>query len=230
MLVLRLSQVRARAWRGYTKNKSGFLPKRMSWMEQEAAADFGRMNEACDDRIEYTDVYRSARYQIECIRRAPATKRRLYAPPTKSGHNFGWSFDAKIDETLENFRRSKNGELMAAGRDRQSLIRWMKKYGFSGIKKESWHFNHLEGHGSTVKKIDALYGQELALDNKDVQTALNKLLKSQIEPLEIDGMLGPKSGAAAALSDKVLGLQDRGAFGAWFRRVLAGATATIKEV
>jgi len=228
MLVLDLTQVKARAWRGYTKNRTGFLPKRMSWMEPETAFDFMRMNEACNHLIEYTDVYRSSRYQIECIKRATEGKRRLYAPPTKSGHNFGWSFDAKIEETLENFRHSKDPQLIVAGRDRQALIRWMKKYGFTPIKKESWHFNHLDGHSTTVKKIDAII--DLTLDNEDVQRALNKLLGDRIEPLKIDGMLGPISGQAALVADKILATNDQGAFSLWFRRVLAGATVTIKEV
>lgn len=230
MLDLQLSQVKARCWRGYHKNKTGWLPKRMSWMEPEAATDFERMNEACGHRIEYTDVYRSSRLQIQAIKTA-TKKRRLFAPPTKSGHNFGFSFDAKISETLENFRKSKVPELVIAGRDRQSLVRWMMRFGWSGIKKESWHFNHLGSHGSTVKKIDAVYGAKLALNNEDVQRALNKLVGQRLaEPLAIDGILGTKSGEAASLSYDILGYDDQGAFSGWYRRLLAGATATITEV
>lgn len=230
MLVLSLSQVKARCWRGYYKNKTGWLPKRMSWMEPEAAVDFERMNEACGHRIEYTDVYRSPRIQIQAIKTA-TKKRRLFAPPTKSGHNFGFSFDAKITETLENFQKSKVPELTIAGRDRQSLIRWMMRFGFTGIKKESWHFNHLGTHASTVKKIDGVYGQEMILSNDDVQQALNKLVGQRLaEPLAIDGILGTKSDKAASLAYDILGHDDQGAFSGWFRRLLAGATATIKEV
>lgn len=229
MVVLNLKQVRARAWSGYTKNTSGWLPRRMTWLEPRAAEDFEKMNEACGHLIEYTDVFRSARYQIECIKNNPH-KKRLYAPPTKSGHNFGWSVDVAINETIKNFKESRDNEIRVAGMDRQSLGRWMKRFGWTGIKKESWHFNHLDGHNTTVKKIDALYLQDLTLDNEAVQRALNILLAGKMEPLKIDGMLGPVSGEAGCLADKILNTDDRGVFGAWFRRVLAGATATINEV
>lgn len=230
MLVLKLKQARLPAWRGYTANKSGFLPRRMSWMQPAAADDIGRMMAACGDAIEVTDGYRSVAYQIESIARQKA-KQRLFAPPTKSGHNFGWSIDVKISETLENFRASDSAEIRAAGRDRASLVRWMARFGWSGIRKESWHFNHLEGYASTVKRIDAQYGAALALDNEDVQRALNELVGKKLdEPLVVDGILGIKTSAAAKVADGILNTNDHGAFSAWFRRVLAGATAKIEEV
>ena len=200
-------------------------------MEPAAAADFQRMNEACGHRIEYTDVYRSTLTQILSIQSATKNKKRLYAPPTRSGHNLAFSFDAKIDETLENFSGSKVTELIIAGRDRQSLGRWMKVYGFTGISNEAWHFNHLGEHESTVKKIDAVYGPSLNLDNEDVQRALNALLGKRLKiPLAIDGSLGSKSHDAAILAQDILGLKDNGSFSPWFRRLLAGATVVIEEV
>ena len=135
MLTLKMSQVKARVWRGYYKNTSGWLPPRMAWLEPSAARDFGRMNEACGHRIEYLDVYRSALTQIRCIRGATERKRRLYAPPTKSGHGFGWSIDIAVDETLENFKRSGDSTLVTASRDYQSLCRWLRRFGWSGIRK-----------------------------------------------------------------------------------------------
>ena len=231
MLNLSLSQVRARCWKGYHKNTSGWLPKRMSWMEPAAAAAFLKMNEACDNLIEYTDVYRSARTQILAIQRAAPKKKRLYAPPTKSGHNFAFSYDASIPNTLKNFTNSGVSEIRVAGRDRQALGRWMKQFGWTGIGTEAWHFNFLDGHDSTVKKIMAVYGPALALDNEDVQLAMNMLVAKKLrEPLAIDGILGPKSHEAAVMAQVVLGCQDNGSFDPWFRRLLAGATVTIEEV
>jgi hypothetical protein len=198
-------------------------------MEPEAADSLAKMMAACGNRIEVTDGFRSVLYQIESIREQK-TKRRLFAKPTKSGHNFGFSIDIKIAETLENFRKSKIPELVAAGRDRAALVRWMKKFGWTGIKKESWHFNFLGEHESTAKKIEALYAKDFELDNEGVQKALNKLVGSELEePLELDGVLALKTSAAAKIADKVLNLNDRGAFSAWFRRVLAGATMEIQE-
>lgn len=231
MLKLRLSQVRARCWKGYYKNTSGWLPKRMSWMEPEAAVAFRKMTEACDHRIEFTDVYRSARTQMLAIQSAAPKKKRLYAPPTKSGHNFAFSVDVSIDNTLKNFRKSGISELIVAGRDRQSLGRWMKQFGWTGISTEAWHFNYLQDHPSTVKKIAAVYGDILVLENADVQRALNMLLGKKLpEPLAIDGILGPKSSEAALLAQSLVGYADNGSFDPWFRRLLAGATVTIEEV
>lgn len=225
MLTLRLSQVRARAWRGYGQE---WLANRVSWLEPEAATTFTKMNTACGNRIEYTDLYRNTIAQILAIKNADKDKRRLYAPPTKSGHNFGFSCDVAIKETLENFQKSKVTELVVASRDRQSLGRWMKDFGWTGIASETWHFNHLGAHESAVKKIDALY--DLTLTNEDVQRGLNALLGPKIKPLAIDGQLGPKSHEAALLAVKVLGYEDQAGFTPWFRRLLAGATAVIEEV
>lgn len=230
LLVLKLKQARLPAWRGYTANKSGFLPRRMSWMQPDAADDLARMMEACGDRFEVTDGYRSVAYQIESISRQKH-KRRLFAPPTKSGHNFGWSIDVKIAHTLENFRSADDAEIRAAGRDRAALVRWMARFGWTGIRKESWHFNHLAGHVSTVKRIEAQYAAAMALDNADVQRALNALVGKKLdEPLVVDGILGTKTSSAARVAEHILNTNDRGAFSAWFRRVLAGATAKIEEV
>jgi hypothetical protein len=110
-------------------------------------------------------------------------------------------------------------------------VRWMKRFGWTGIKKESWHFNFLGEHETTIKKIEALYGHKLVLDNEQVQQALNKILRHELEePLVIDGQLGVKSNSAAKLADRLLGVNDRGAFSIWFRRVLAGAAVELKEV
>lgn len=231
MLVLQLSQVKARASRKYHKNRTGWLPKRMSWMEPEAATEFERMTKTCDHRITFTDIYRSCMTQILAIRRASKRKRRLYAPPTKSGHNFAFSYDVDVEETLENFRKSRVPELMAASRDDQALGRWMLQFGFSGIRKERWHYNHLGDHASTVKKIEAVHGADLALDNEDVQRALNRLVGKHLKhELNIDGMLGMKTTDAARLAYPILGYDDQGEFSGWFRRLVAGATVKIEEV
>ena len=198
---------------------SDFLPSHMSWLEPEAAQASNKMMEACGNLIEVVECYQSV---IE-----HAGKRST--PPTRSGHNFAFSIDIKVKETLKNFRKSGDSELFAAGRDRPSLVRWMKRFGWTGVKKESWHFNFLGDHGTTNKKIESLYGPKFVIDNFQVQMALNKILDLD-EPLKIDGCIGPKTGTAGREADRLLGLNDRGAFSLWFRRVLAGAAVELKEV
>lgn len=229
MLVLKLTQTKVRAWSGYTANRTGWLPARMSWMQPEAAKALREMQEACGHVMEFTDAYRRVMFQIRCIQGASERKRRLYAPPTKSGHNFGWSVDINVADTLAAFRAAGKPELVSAGQNRHALGLWMSQFGWTGIRSENWHFNHLAGHASTIARIDAEYGEAMKLDNADVQRALNALMPKE-KPLNIDGELGTKSSAAAKKADKILGTKDNGAFSAWFRRVLAGATATIVEV
>lgn len=229
MLTIPLSQVQAPAYSGY-KAKDGFLPKAMSWLEPEAAVSFRRMVGDSGGLIRFTDVYRSVVYQIQCIQRAPKEKRRLYAPPTKSGHNFGMSVDVALEETLDNFKKSGDSELVVAARNMDSFRRWMLVYGFTPIKNESWHFDYLGKYDTCVQKIEAVYGKALRPDNAAVQVALNTLVgKSLPAPLKVDGVLGLKSSEAAKIADKVLGTEDNGSIGAWFRRVLAGSAATIEE-
>jgi hypothetical protein len=227
MLELELVKTKVKCWSGYTLNRTGFLPPRMSTMQPDASAALLEMQEACGWRMEFTDAYRSVLFQIECIKGASERKRRLYAPPTKSGHNFGWSIDVAVAETLKSFSRSGDVELRTAGKDRHSLSLWMRQFGWSGIKKESWHFDFLDGHRTVLQRIDAVYGSALQISNHDLQRALNKLLDCN---LVVDGALGPKSHREMIRADRVLGTDDKANAGPWFRRVLAGATAVIKEV
>ena len=223
MLTIRMCQVRARKADGMA------MAPRQTWLEPAAATAFTRMNGACGQRIAYNDVYRSTLAQILGIRNASKDRKRLYAPPTKSGHNFGFSLDLAIAKTLENFRKSGQPDLVVASRDRAALGRWMAGFGWTGIESENWHFNFLDGRQSAVKKIDEVYGQQLRLDNIDVQRALNRLLKLD-KPLATDGQLGPLTREAAARAREQLGYDDEGEFDPWFRRLLAGATVTIEEV
>jgi len=231
-MIIELAQIDARSWRGY-KGNGGTLPKRMSWLEPKAAAAFKKMSEACGRRMEFTDVYRSVFYQVQCINGATEAKRRLYAPPTKSGHNFGMSVDVAVDETLENFTRSGVEELIVAGRDVAALGRWMLQFGWSPISRERWHFDFLDGAKTALSRIDAAYGRAMVLDNLGVQRALNAFVGTSLPAALVeDGSLGPKTAHACEVADKILGAgpQHASEVSPWFRRLLAGVTAQIKEV
>jgi hypothetical protein len=95
------------------------MPSSVTWFEPEAADKFRLMQEACGYRMQFTDIYRSAKYQARARARAKGSKKyRLLAPPSKSGHNFAWSFDLAVKETLLAFRHSGVAELIAAGQNR----------------------------------------------------------------------------------------------------------------
>lgn len=230
MITLHLVQAKVKAWSGYTANRTGFLPSRMSWFEPEVAAALEEMQEAAEWRFEFTDGYRSPEYQLEAIRKASKTKRRLYAPPTKSGHNFGWSIDVAVDETMKNLSMSSKPELVVAGQSRDSMARFMSRFGFTGIRGERWHFNHLRGYASTTKRINALFGSKFNYDNADLQRMLNQWMGSQ---LKIDGDVGQKTRAVIKKAQRrleiVKGVEVTGNPDEWTKRLLAGMTLKVEK-
>lgn len=239
---IKVRQVEAQAWEGYgikTKlgrgdnKKAKKMPARVSWLEPDAADSFMAMQIASHFLMQFTDIYRRVQFQIDARIKAKGSKKyRLLAPPTKSGHNFGWSFDLAVKETLLAFRASGIPELIAAGQNRASLGEWMKQFGWTGIRSESWHFNFLGEHRSTVAKIDALYGDKLSLTDHELQMCLNDLLGRSIKPLTVDGIIGKRTIAACIKAYPKLDLNEVEARSTskWFRRVLAGATAELVDV
>lgn len=230
MITIRLAQAKLKVWSGYTANRSGYLPSRMSWLEPDAAADVTRMQEAAEWRFEFTDGYRSPMYQLQCIENASAKKRRLYAPPTKSGHNWGWSLDVAVKETLANLKASSNPRLQIAGQSRDAMARFMAEYGWTGIRSENWHFNHLGQHKSTVAKINALYGSQFAYDSHELQRQLNAFLGMS---LEIDGIVGKNTRKAISKAQRRLaaaGVKATGEADDWTKRLLAGMTMKVEKL
>jgi hypothetical protein len=109
----------------------------------------------------------------------------------------------------------------------------MLQFGWTGIRKETWHFNYLGDFTRTTLKVNAKYGDAFKLSDHDVQRCLNALLEGKLErPLAVDGMLGKKSLAAAKMAGAELDLSrpEWSSFNAWFRRVLAASTAVLVDV
>ncbi len=223
---MKLAYVRARPSRVYTANKSGVLPQRMALLQPDAAKAFNDMVAASVGQMTFTDVYRSVLYQIDCIKGATPVKRKLFAPPTKSGHNFGLSIDVDIDETLENFSRVP--ELAVHGKSRDALAAWMKQFGWDGISTERWHFDFRRPYALVTEKIAALYGKGFALDGLELQRCLNALLPDA--KLVEDGVVGSRTKAAVERARTVLCLDQGQGADAWFQRVLAGATARVEVI
>lgn len=227
MINLRLVYVRARASRVYTANKTGLLPQRMALLEPAAAVAFNNMTAAASGLMAFTDVYRSVQYQIECIKGASPVKRKLYAPPSKSGHNFGMSIDVDIAETLENFSKSDHQDLVAASKSRDTLAKWMEQFGWRGIGSEAWHFDFRGDYALVTERILAVHGKGFALDNVELQVALNTLVNAG---LTADGVLGSKTTAAVTRARDILCIDQGTGADAWFQRVLACATAKLEVV
>jgi len=200
------------------------LPPEISWLQPDAARAYDEMQKACGHRLILLDAFRPVLAQIECNR---GNDQRKHATPTKSGHNFGWSFDVDFKNTILQFARSGSPELMAASRDRNAVARWMLQFGWYAVKNEGGHFDFLTSFPTVLARIDTMYGEGFALTNHDVQRALNKLVGSN---LEIDGDLGMNTHEQMLKADRILDVDDRGDASQWWRRVLAGATAEIVEV
>lgn len=234
MFKLQLVYVKAPAFTGY-KSAGGVLAQRISLLEPKAAAAFTRLVADSDGLITFTDVYRSTLTQIDSIARATKEKKRLYAPPTKSGHQYGMSIDVAIDESCARLKTSAKKDLKEAGASRDMLAAFLLRYGFHGIKSERWHFDFLDGHKYVTERINAVHGKSFALDDVAVQRALNRLAAMNIgyvlaEPLAEDGVHGKKTLAAVAAARPRLGILDGAGADAWFRRVLAGATSEVEIV
>ena len=142
-------------------------------------------------------------------------------------HVFGWSLDVDVSACLSAFLASGNRELVAAGRDRQSLSRWLRQFGWHEAKSPRGHYDILGGHRTILSRIDSVYGADLVLDNVGVQRALTRVTG---EKLPDDGVLDTRCDYAAKLADGIMGTGDNGAFSAAFRRELAIAAAEIIEV
>lgn len=216
MLRIRLRPTRIRAQLG---REQALDPR----LEPEAGVAYEAMNEACGEALVAHSAFVSVIDHVHgACGCAPA--------PTRCGHNYGLSVDLDLDTSLANLRDSGVGELVAAGRNPAALGRWTRKFGWSQNRRRPWHLNYLASHGTLFERIETEFAPWLRLDNAGVQRALNELLVNKLsESLVIDGILGPETGAAAKLTEPVLGVREPNAFGVWFRRVLAAATAEITE-
>ena len=140
---------------------------------------------------------------------------------------FGWSLDIDARATMAAFTSTRSPDLIVAGRDMQSLCRWLARFGWRQSRAHIGHFDILDGHRTVNARVQARYDRDLVLDNGDVQRALSRL--SGLD-LEVNGILDSRCDQAAAIVDRALGTGDNGSFSIAFRRALAVASAEIVEV
>ena len=222
MLTLALRRVRIRAWSGFKGADDGFLPADCCLLQPDAAESLKEIQDACGQSVTFKAAFTSVASHLLAVSKGVD---RDYARPTQSGHNFGMSLDVAVDETLAAFMASKRPDLMTAGRDLGSFGRWLRQFGWQGVKAETGHFDHLAGHETVLARITSLY--DFSLDNFGVQRALNKITGGD---LEINGVLDQAVDDEAVKAYKVMGYDDKFAFSSRFRRLLAGATSEVVEV
>ena len=78
--------------RGVYKTRDGMLPKRMCYLHPDAIRSFYQLQRYTDFKLRYSDIFRKP----ESSFLARKEKGRSVAPPGKSGHNYGVSFDIDV--------------------------------------------------------------------------------------------------------------------------------------
>jgi hypothetical protein len=172
------------------------LPMRMARLHPDAAAAFHAAETALGQRIRVSDMFRTAEQSLQAMQEKSGVQ-----PPGFSLHNYGIAIDVAVDAMLPAFRG-----------DKITLDAFMRGFGWYCHRKdnkrgsEDWHYNYLGSEGPALiaqyspkssntsaaadARIQALYGPELKLDEKEVQECLAFL---KLYSGEIDGKIGPRS-------------------------------------
>jgi hypothetical protein len=200
MMKLRLTAL-APTTRGIYNTRAGpdTLPERFRYLHPDAAAGFVAL-EAATGGLVYSDILRSAEESLH----AAQTKRGVQ-PPGFSGHNFGFSVDVAVEETMK-----------LRGWDYAKLVATMEAYGWHCHRRdgargyrlsEHWHFNFFGAAsakylkttigGSWASPLEALvldtYEEAFRLTDAELQACLKKL---GMYAGDVDGQVGPLTRAA----------------------------------
>lgn len=200
----------------------GRMFARALWLHPDAARAFATASESLAPLV-CSDIYRSAEASLRAAR-----EKRGVQPPGFSGHNFGVSIDVRVDEMLRVTGLSYPDFCRAMERRRWYPYRRDHSRGF-----EDWHFNWVpetadaalgERRWDRVAEhvIQHLYGPDLALTPKEIQS---ELLKLRFYRGQVDGILGPLSAEAVRAFQRAWGLVDDGDPGPKTQRTLAFVAA-----
>ena len=198
-------------------NKQGVLPSRMRFLHPDVYTGFVPIA----DVVVLTDMFRSADSSLWAIR-----NKRGAQPPGRSGHNYGFCGDLDVDATLK----------LGSFKSKRALDEWMESHGWYCHRRdhrrgpEDWHYNYAitpkqgERYTSTAleRKIIKVYGSQLKLTKKEIQSAL---LQLHMYHGNIDGLLGPLSQEAVRVFQRAWGLAVDGMPGKNTQRTLAYVTA-----
>ena len=176
----------------------------------------------------FSDIFRSAESSLAAVEAGRGAQ-----PPGFSGHNFGFSVDVAVDETLK-LRKWTYDQLL----NTLALHGWhcFRRDKIRGA--EDWHFNYLgtDAFSSNIllglkngawavaaeAVIQRYYGDKLTLDKFQIQRCLSKL--GMYRGL-IDGDLGALSRQAAGAFGRAWNVPAD--FGVKFQRTLAYVSAEL---
>lgn len=215
---------------GIYGTKKDQFPTRMSRLHPDAAAAFQAAEADLKQRIRVSDMFRTAEQSMQAREEKSGVQ-----PPGYSLHNYGIAIDVAIDAMLQGLKCSKS--MLDA---RMTAFGWYchRKDGNRG--SEDWHYNYLGPNGQALinqyspkstntsaaaeSRIQALYGPELKLDEKEVQECLAFL---KLYSGEIDGKIGPRSQQSIKAFQRAWKLPETGAVDSKTERTLAYVACSI---
>lgn len=214
------------------------MPDHLRWLHPSAARSF---LEDLADFVVVSDMLRSAESSLEAVRRG-----RGALPPGYSGHNYGFSIDIAIIESMHRAGFATKADFDA----------YMNRKGWFCHRMdhrnghEAWHYNYLgDGYtdadgtcnsarrrfalnggntnGHLQSKIRRIYGKQMALTTIGAQVALAEM---RLYKGAIDGIFGSRSQEALRMFQRSIDLKATGKLDARTMRTLAFVTCTVKEV
>ncbi len=187
--------------KGIYKTHDGNLPSRLLYMHEGAIADFYRLQKSTDFNLVYSDIFRKP----ESSFLARKSKGAMVAPPGKSGHNYGLSFDVDVEKAIALLTTPDNPRNVRILRlqDYFASYNWypLRSVRDKLMKKnkpvtEEWHFNH--GHGLIADWIEERYGK-ITLSVEHLQGILIQL---GYNAYPVDGIFGRQTQKALKMFQK----------------------------
>jgi len=207
--------------RGVYRTHDGMLPRRMRLIHPSAYDDLKHLQEATKYQLVYSDMFRTFKASMLARKRKPG----LVAFPGYSGHNFGISIDLAIEPCLEALSEMHD---LVPPEPALSDLRWvLRRYNWTPIRSEPWHFNHSEGLSHALPWINETYGAHFNLTTWEIEAALFEL---GYNTYPIDGILDGKDTQEIRRFQRESGLQPDGIAGRKTQRLLSCLCAEIEVV
>lgn len=206
------------------RTTQGRMPSRTLFLHPEAAKNL-------PPSVRWSDLFRSPAASLQAMQEKSGVK-----APGYSGHNFGYSGDVDVTDTMDRLQiGTKAGldEYMAG-------FGWYCYRDDHRMEAECWHYNYFtevevssyqvattRGDREIEAKILGSHALDFRLTNEQAQTALKTL---RLYDGKIDGDFGARSLNAVRIFQRAWGLKELGILDQRTMRTLAVVTATVEVV
>jgi hypothetical protein len=244
VLTLKLTPLPAQfAKRGIYPTPGGDnLPERFRYLHPDAARSLVAFEAEHPGVLYFSDVFRSPAGSRDARRRRGKDAGGTM-PPGYSHHSYGGAFDVAVTKTLK-----RSGWTYQRLLSELADHRWFCHRRDARRGHEEWHFNFMPapedgGRSPYYQRVDGrraatwaraaeariqeLYGEQLKLDDLEVQRALARL---GLYAGDLDGDHGRLTRAAVLAFQRSWDLTQTGKAGTATRRVLACVTAEVELV